>query len=591
MGNEILHIYTRVSTTQQKEEGYSLEYQRDLGIKKATELGMEWRLHNEEAKSASEDDISTRPILSNLMSLVRDNVVKQIFVYEFSRLSRHPILQSLLGEDFRKHGVVIHLQNGKYDLSQPIDEMVSSIMNAVGRYEKMNMVSRSKLGLRKAYELGKTTGSIPPLGYRRDESGYLVIDEEEAKIYRKVVNMGKEGISPAEIARILNKEGIPTKFSKYRVNGVKYINKENGEVKTKTKDEFYWKQQTILHILSNEIYFGKRRYKNGFVDFQHPLITQSEWEELQECCKKRVKSSIHHNGGKRRYFYLLKGVLRCNKCGNNLCGRININTSENTYYCSGKRREMRDTPSSPPCSLRSINIGILDELVWETLVNTLKNSHLLKEETKKKLLSSKDIEAKQKTLRKRIQSVIGRIGENETQASRLLDLYTQGKISKERFEEKDGEFQKATKQLLREKDTLDAELEIVGSGEKWVAWLDFFAKEMETLAKITQDEEKQQVIRRYVDEIRVDSVDRQHIVKINLKIPMICDKIVYNNPSSKKEGYRVVEGDKTIVVASGRKKNNPNHTLRHKNIGDGVVRGAEGAGHHQRLVGGQQAGG
>ena len=440
-----------------------------------------------------------------------------------------------------------------------------------------------------AYLNGKTSGSIPPLGYRRDENGYLVIDAEEVKIFRRIVNFGLEGVSPAEIARRLNKENIPTKFGKYRIHGVKLKNNESGVVKTKAKEEFYWKQQTICHILENPIYYGKRRYKDTLIDFQHPIITKNEWDEIQNACQKRVKSSIHHNGGKRKYFYLLKGLLRCEKCGNNLCGRIK--EDEKTYYCSKKRKEMREKPDDKPCELRSINIGILDELVWETICKTLKNSHLLKEETKKRLLGSKDMEAKQKTLGKRIQSALGKIVENETQASRLLDLYTLGKISQERFLEKDEEFQKATKQLLREKDTLDAELEIVGSGEKWVAWLDGFAKEMETLAKITQEEEKQQVVRKYVDEIRVDSVERQHIVKISLKIPMICDKIVYNNPSSKKEGYKVVEGDKTIVVASGRKKNNHNHLLKHKKIGDGVVRGAEGAGHHQRLVGGQQAGG
>ena len=40
-----LHIYTRVSTAAQADEGMSLETQRELGIKRAKELGFEsWSL-------------------------------------------------------------------------------------------------------------------------------------------------------------------------------------------------------------------------------------------------------------------------------------------------------------------------------------------------------------------------------------------------------------------------------------------------------------------------------------------------------------------------------------------------------------------
>ena len=40
----ILHIYTRVSSVIQQEEGTSLENQKQIGIRKAAELGFECRL-------------------------------------------------------------------------------------------------------------------------------------------------------------------------------------------------------------------------------------------------------------------------------------------------------------------------------------------------------------------------------------------------------------------------------------------------------------------------------------------------------------------------------------------------------------------
>ena len=165
---ERLHIYTRVSTSTQV-DGTSLEVQKDNGIELSKKLGMDYKIHNEGSKSGSGDDLDGRPILSNLMTMVRGGEVKHIFVYEFSRLSRNTVISSIITEDFRKYGVKIHLMNGDYDLSSPIDEMVSTILNSVSRYERQTIIIRSKLGLRKSYEKGKITGQIPPLGYKKDE--------------------------------------------------------------------------------------------------------------------------------------------------------------------------------------------------------------------------------------------------------------------------------------------------------------------------------------------------------------------------------------------------------------------------------------
>ena len=63
----ILHIYTRVSSTAQQEEGTSLENQRNLGFRKATELGYEPRLWNEGGQSSFYDDLNNRPVLVSLL--------------------------------------------------------------------------------------------------------------------------------------------------------------------------------------------------------------------------------------------------------------------------------------------------------------------------------------------------------------------------------------------------------------------------------------------------------------------------------------------------------------------------------------------
>ncbi len=67
---EKLHIYTRVSTSVQEEEGTSLETQKELGIKCANKHGWEYKIWNEGGQSSSKEDLANRPVLMELMNEV-----------------------------------------------------------------------------------------------------------------------------------------------------------------------------------------------------------------------------------------------------------------------------------------------------------------------------------------------------------------------------------------------------------------------------------------------------------------------------------------------------------------------------------------
>ena len=60
---ETFHIYTRVSTSSQEEEGTSLETQLELGIERSKKLGMKHKVWNEGGQSSSKDDLGSSPIV------------------------------------------------------------------------------------------------------------------------------------------------------------------------------------------------------------------------------------------------------------------------------------------------------------------------------------------------------------------------------------------------------------------------------------------------------------------------------------------------------------------------------------------------
>ncbi len=59
---------------------------------------------------------------------------------------------------------------------------------------------------------------------------------------------------------------------------------------------------------------------------------------------------------------MLKGLLRCGRCGRNYYGRTRISKKDNYYTCSSKRILNHN------CGNRSLNIDILDEIIWNKFV-------------------------------------------------------------------------------------------------------------------------------------------------------------------------------------------------------------------------------
>ena len=83
----------------------SLEFQRELGVKRANELGFEYKLWNEGGKSSNHEELDRRPQLSSLFNEIKNGVVKHLFVYDQSRLSRNDTVSSIFRIECAKQGV------------------------------------------------------------------------------------------------------------------------------------------------------------------------------------------------------------------------------------------------------------------------------------------------------------------------------------------------------------------------------------------------------------------------------------------------------------------------------------------------------
>ena len=91
---QVLHIYTRVSSQIQQDEGTSLKTQKEIGIELSEKLGMNYKVHNEGGMSSSKDTLENRPVLLNILKLMDSGEIKHLYVWNTDRLSRNQITWS-----------------------------------------------------------------------------------------------------------------------------------------------------------------------------------------------------------------------------------------------------------------------------------------------------------------------------------------------------------------------------------------------------------------------------------------------------------------------------------------------------------------
>ena len=183
--NQTLHIYTRVSTVAQADHGTSLESQRDLGLKKAEELGFQHKIWNEGGRSSHHEDIAQRPELNALYFAIKNGEVKHLWIYDQSRLSRNDQVASIFRYECNKQQVTLYTKDGMFDLSSPTDSFLKKLLDAVAEFDNATRTERTRLGKLNRVRNGMWHGGPAPFGYKLDNRK-LVVVEDEAKWVRRI---------------------------------------------------------------------------------------------------------------------------------------------------------------------------------------------------------------------------------------------------------------------------------------------------------------------------------------------------------------------------------------------------------------------
>lgn len=368
---ETLHIYTRVSTDAQEEKGTSLETQKSLGIEKANQLKMNYKIWNEGGESSSFEHFINRPELRGLLHAISAGEVKHLWVYNNDRLSRNEITAAQIRTALREHNVNFYTLGGKFNLNNPQDNLFKKMLDSFAEFDNEIRTDRTRLGKLNRIKEGFWMGGPPPYGYEIKDKK-LALHPEESKWVQQIFEWYGSKKSIEWIKTELDSQGIYPRRNKKP-----------------------WTLGSINKLLQNTHHMGQYNYtdsKTGeTVKCICPnTISISLWNKCQEIRKQTLVRKGQNNRTKR--FYLLRNFLYCKHCGSHMAGRIIPRKNENFYYCPRKERnwvkgslkEKEKWVRGKGCSMiRSMNIHQTDKLVWNSVVDAISNSKFLEYEGKK----------------------------------------------------------------------------------------------------------------------------------------------------------------------------------------------------------------
>jgi len=314
--------------------------------------------------------LDERPELKRLKSKIdNDNsYYSAIFVWEISRIARDPIEGNIIINFFSEKNIpiyvkepeIVSLKNGNRD---GMFTIYFTILMEFANTEALLIKKRSRSGIRDKIKEGKSVGFINlPYGYKKNDKGMLIIDEEEEVIIKRIFELSYNGYGTKKIASILNADGVKTRYNKKYNKLINFDNKPPINPQNIT-----WKDGTIYTILTNSIYKGERKVKTNPDDksnsekydyFQAPAIIDKDyWNEIQIRLSKRLDSSPKNS----KFIYILKDKLKCSFCGNSMFARNRSNGKDRFYMCASRRTKSRE------CLNKGFSIENLDGLVLDEI--------------------------------------------------------------------------------------------------------------------------------------------------------------------------------------------------------------------------------
>lgn len=192
-------IYTRVSTAEQAQEGYSLSAQRKTLEEWAVKNGHEVITHYEDAGLSAKN--TNRPALQEMLEAAKQKKFDAIIVWALSRFTRSVFdLYNIYNDILEPNNIKLVSATEGFDTNVVIGRVMMGLLGILAQMERELTSERVKLAFQERAEQGKRTCS-DILGYDKLGRDHLVINEHEAEIVRFIFKSLAKGRTLSQVAQ------------------------------------------------------------------------------------------------------------------------------------------------------------------------------------------------------------------------------------------------------------------------------------------------------------------------------------------------------------------------------------------------------
>ena len=423
-------LYCRLSNEDELEgESNSIKNQRDILERYAKENKLNvYDVYIDDGFSGTNFE---RPDFQRMVQDIKDKKVNMVIVKDTSRLGRDYIEFGNYIERFFPQNqirVVCILENYDSEVDNGVADTLPfrAVMNDFYAKDTSKKVRSTK---QKNAKQGLFMGRYAPFGYdkSKEDKHKLVINEEQAKVVRKIFDLYLEGNSPLQISYILINEKIPTP----------------SQIMNMQKQTTKWYPEVIRRILQNEMYIGnmvqckkrKINYKlKQVVDMpksewivventHKPIIEKEKFYAVQQIMKSKEKTRT------KTLDLLLRGLVVCKDCGKKMSTTVDNNKKHTRYMrCSS----YATAPKQRICTPHIINYQKLEDAVLREITEICKQ--YLDKNKLKQIVDTENQEADKENKIKKEKSVTSKAIEVLTsQIDKLYEDKLNGLLNNEDF--------------------------------------------------------------------------------------------------------------------------------------------------------------
>ena len=459
-------LYERLSRDDNMDgESYSIGNQKKLLIKVAKEKGYTNLVH------FFDDGISgvtmDRPGFADMIQQLEQGKAAAVFVKDLSRLGRNYIEVGRLTEEFfPNHDIRLVAVSDNIDTDEGENEL-APIRNLFNEWYARDISKKRRISNKIKGNAGEPMGQ-PPYGYIKDPENpkRWIVDEEAARVVRRIYRMTLEGVGTEQIAAKLEEDGVLTPRAYWHSKGI------NRPGKVKDLPPTHWNSSSVIKMLSVQEYCGdilnfktysksyknKKRLENDrenwaiFKDVHEPIIERAVFEQVQQKRGKMRKRQA--KDGERSMF---SGLLVCADCGSNLHFHFNQGNPEIKYFNCSNYKGNRGTCGST----HYVRVDFLKQVVLGEIRRLTKYAGLYEDDFLKEVIGhSRQAEETERRLKeKELKSLLARDDELDGLFERIYEDNVSGKLSDDRFAKMSRRYEEEQKELSEKIKKLRSEIE------------------------------------------------------------------------------------------------------------------------------------